>query len=78
MASDTPSRNGLTRYAADSGRGSRGGRSPAFDKELYKRRNVVERRCDRLKQWRGIATRYGKTADSYQASVTLASLLMWA
>ncbi|MET9879578.1 hypothetical protein ABZZ36_33915, partial [Actinacidiphila glaucinigra] len=29
-------------------------------------------------QWRGIATRYDKTAQSFQAAVTLASLLMWA
>ncbi|WP_406419622.1 IS5 family transposase [Streptomyces sp. NBC_01614] len=59
-------------------RGSRGGRPPAFDKQVYKRRNVVERCFNRLKQWRGIATRYDKTAASYQAAVTLASLLMWA
>ncbi len=51
---------------------------PAFDKQLYKRRNVVERCFNRLKQWRGIATRYDKTAESYEAAVTLASLLMWA
>lgn len=59
-------------------RGSQGGRPPAFDKQVYKRRNVVERCFNRLKQWRGIATRYDKTAESYQAAVTLASLLMWA
>ncbi|MEU9750019.1 IS5 family transposase, partial [Streptomyces niveus] len=59
-------------------RGSLGGRPPAFDKQLYKRRNVVERCFNRLKQWRGIATRYDKTAESYQAAVALASLLMWA
>ncbi|WP_436319328.1 IS5 family transposase [Streptomyces nigra] len=59
-------------------RGSRGGRPPAFDKQFYKRRNVVERCFNRLKQWRRIATRYDKTAESYQAAVTLASLLMWA
>ncbi|MEU2049004.1 IS5 family transposase [Streptomyces diastaticus] len=59
-------------------RGSRGGRPPAFDRELYKHRNVVERCFNRLKQWRGIATRYDKTAQSYEAAVTLASLLMWA
>ncbi|MFD6729439.1 MULTISPECIES: IS5 family transposase [Actinomycetes] len=59
-------------------RGSRGGRPPSFDKQLYKRRNVVERCFNRLKQWRGIATRYDKTAESYEAAVTLASLLMWA
>ncbi|GAA3079235.1 hypothetical protein GCM10010448_70880 [Streptomyces glomeratus] len=57
-------------------RGSRRGRPPVFDKQLYKRRNV-ERCFNRLKQWRGIATRYDKTAESYQAAVTLASLLMW-
>ncbi|WP_240796607.1 IS5 family transposase [Streptomyces sp. RFCAC02] len=59
-------------------RGSRGGRPPAFDKRLYKQRNEVERCFNRLKQWRGIATRYDKTIESYQAAVTLASLLMWA
>ncbi|MFD4377496.1 IS5 family transposase [Streptomyces sp. NPDC058486] len=59
-------------------RGSRGGRPPAFDREAYKHRNVVERCFNRLKQWRGIATRYDKTAESYEAAVTLASLLMWA
>ncbi|MEU3257535.1 IS5 family transposase [Streptomyces albidoflavus] len=58
-------------------RGSRGGRPPAFDREAYKHRNVVERCFNRLKQWRGIATRYDKTAQSYEAAVTLASLLMW-
>lgn len=58
-------------------RGRSGGHPPAFDKQLYKRRNVVERCFNRLKQWRGIATRYDKTAESYQAAVTLASLLMW-
>jgi transposase len=59
-------------------RGHRGGRPPAFHKQLYKRRNVVERCFNRLKQRRGIATRYEKTAEPYQAAVTLASLLMWA
>ncbi|MEV4944085.1 IS5 family transposase [Streptomyces zaomyceticus] len=59
-------------------RGSQGGRPPAFDREAYKHRNVVERCFNRLKQWRGIATRYDKTAESYEAAVTLASLLMWA
>jgi transposase len=59
-------------------RGSRGGRPSAFDTQLYKRRNVMERCFNRLKQWRGIATRYDKTAESCQAAVALASLLMWA
>jgi transposase len=38
----------------------------------------VERCFSHLKQWRDIATRYDKTVESYQAAVTLASLLMWA
>ncbi|MQY32545.1 hypothetical protein SRB17_04970 [Streptomyces sp. RB17] len=34
-------------------RGSRGGRPPAFDRDAYKRRNVVERCFNKLKQRRG-------------------------
>ncbi|GAA2195994.1 hypothetical protein GCM10009787_28380 [Streptomyces bangladeshensis] len=44
-------------------RGHRGGRPPAFVKHLHKRRNVVERCFNRLKQRRGIATRYDETAE---------------
>jgi transposase len=46
-------------------------------KEAYKGRNVVERCFNRLKQWRGIASRSDKTARSYLAGVTLASALIW-
>jgi transposase len=59
-------------------RGRRGGRPPGFDRETYRRRNTVERCFNRLKAFRGIATRYEKTATSYEAAVTLASLLLWA
>ncbi|MFD4043319.1 transposase, partial [Streptomyces sp. NPDC058605] len=59
-------------------RGSRGGRPPGFDREIYRRRNVVERCFNRLKGFRGIATRYDKTATSYEAAVSLASSLLWA
>lgn len=58
-------------------RGIRGGRPPGFNRHLYKRRNVVERCFNRLKQFRGVATRYDKTSTSYAATVTLASLLLW-
>lgn len=47
-------------------RGSRDGRPPAFDRETYTQRNAVERCINRLKQWRGIATRYEKTATVYR------------
>ncbi|MBI1927147.1 IS5 family transposase [Candidatus Poribacteria bacterium] len=36
-----------------------------FDKQLYKLRNQVERFINRLKQFRRIATRYEKLADTY-------------
>ena len=39
-------------------KGSTGGRPPAFDAALYGLRNTVERGFNRLKQWRGVATRY--------------------
>ncbi|MGO4749632.1 IS5 family transposase, partial [Streptomyces sp. 2MCAF27] len=58
-------------------RGSRGGRPPAFDRETYKRRNTVERCINRLKQWRGIATRYEKTATVYPAGLHIAGIFLW-
>lgn len=58
-------------------KGSAGGRPYAFDEEIYKRRNVVERYFNRLKQWRGIATRYDKTAQNYRGGLLLAGLILW-
>ncbi|MGW5330622.1 IS5 family transposase [Streptomyces sp. NPDC004014] len=58
-------------------RGSRGGRPPAFDRETYKQRNTVERCINRLKQWRGIATRYEKTATNYLAGLHIAGIFLW-
>lgn len=58
-------------------RGRLGGRPPAFDRVLYRDRNVVERCFARLKQFRAIATRFDKLADRYRAGVVLASLILW-
>jgi len=58
-------------------KGSRGGRPPAFDADLYKQRNLVERCFNRLKQFRAIATRYDKSASRYQSGVLLAGLILW-
>ncbi|MFG2894798.1 IS5 family transposase [Streptomyces sp. NPDC048248] len=52
-------------------RGRHGGRPPGFDRESYKQRNTVERCINRLKQWRGLATRTDKLAIAYQAAVHL-------
>ncbi|WP_259557243.1 IS5 family transposase [Brachybacterium sillae] len=58
-------------------RGSAGGRPPAFDPEVYRGRNVIERCFAKLKQWRGIAMRTCKTARSYAAAISLAATLHW-
>ncbi|MER7408482.1 IS5 family transposase [Streptomyces sp. NPDC000070] len=58
-------------------RGRFGGRPPGFDSEAYKQRNTVERCINRLKQWRGLATRTDKLAIAYQAALHLAGILIW-
>jgi transposase len=58
-------------------RAARPGRPQSFDREVYGRRNVVERCVGRLKQWRSVATRYEKRAVNYRAMVVIASLMMW-
>lgn len=57
-------------------KGSMGGRPPAFDPELYKLRNTMERSFNRLKQWRGLATRYDKYAVTYLGGVLLGMVIL--
>jgi transposase len=52
-------------------------RFPAFDANLYKRRNQIERFFSKLKHFRAVATRYDKRDDNFLASVQLASLRIW-
>ncbi|KPI22841.1 hypothetical protein OV320_1298 [Actinobacteria bacterium OV320] len=59
-------------------RGQAGGRPPSFDRDTYRRRNTVERCINRLKQWRGLATRYDKTATIYLGGLHLAAIHIWA
>ena len=58
-------------------KGAAGGRPPAFDQDIYKKRNVVERCFARLKQFRGLATRYAKRVAYYRAEVVIASIALW-
>lgn len=53
------------------------GRPPGFDATAYKRRNVVERCVNRLKQFRALATRYEKSADAFRALALFAAILLW-
>ena len=52
-------------------------RSGPFDPTIYRLRNLVERLINRLKQFRRVATRYEKRADSYRAIVTIAAIMLW-
>ncbi len=52
-------------------------RLPAFDAELYKRRNHAERFFCKIKHFRAVATRYDKRDDTVLASVQLASTRIW-
>ena len=58
-------------------KGSTGGRPPAFDKATYRKRNVVERCFNRLKQWRDLATHYAKRASLYRSSLVLIAAVIW-
>lgn len=58
-------------------KGSAGGRPVSHDADLYKERNTVERLINKLKAWRGVATRYDKTPASYLAGLHLRASMIW-
>ena len=47
------------------------------DRSLYRLRNLVERCFNKLKNARRIATRYGKTAESYLGFIDITSIRLW-
>lgn len=44
---------------------------------IYHNRNKVERLWARLKEWRAVATRYEKTANSFLGVLSIAAALDW-
>ena len=48
-----------------------------YDKEKYKRRNVVERLFRRLKEFRKVYTRYDKTDTMFLAFIQFAFMIIW-
>jgi transposase len=52
-------------------------RRGSFNKQHYRKRNIVERLINRLKQFRRIATRYEKRASNFAAMITLASIFLF-
>jgi len=48
-----------------------------YDRFLYKERHLVECLFQKLKQFRGVATRYCKLACSFLAFVQIACIMIW-
>jgi len=49
----------------------------AFSSWVYRQRNLVERFFNRLKQFRGIATRYDRKAENFLAAIKLVAVRLW-
>lgn len=47
-----------------------------IDTEMYKWRHLVENYFAKIKEFRGIATRYDKTDDSFRANINLTATLI--
>lgn len=48
-----------------------------YDKEVYKARHLIENFFAKLKQYRGIATRYDKTSQNFLGAIYLAASIVW-
>ncbi|MFF4344205.1 hypothetical protein ACFY00_30300 [Kitasatospora sp. NPDC001540] len=57
-------------------KGRNGGRPPTFDRDADKQRHTVEGCINRLKNRRGPATRYEKTATVHQAGLPIAGIFI--
>lgn len=49
----------------------------AYDADLYKERNRIERFFNRLKQFRRVATRYDKLLANFMGFVKIAAIAIW-
>ena len=49
-----------------------------YNKEIYKKRHLVENAFLHLKRWRGIATRYAKNTASFLTAVQIRCIALWA
>jgi transposase len=58
-------------------KGRAGDRPVTCDPDLYRERNIVERSINKIKAWRGLATRYDKDLANYQAGLELSAALLW-
>lgn len=52
-------------------------RSGPFDRATYRRRQLVENLIARCKQYRALATRYDKRADSFRTAWVIVMTILW-
>ena len=52
-------------------------RTFAFSPWLYRQRNAIERFFNRIKQMRGLATRYDRRPENFLAALKLAAVRIW-
>lgn len=52
-------------------------RPACYDRELYKKRSIIENMFARLKDWKGIAMRYCRCAHTFDSSVCLALITIF-
>ena len=48
-----------------------------YDEYIYRLRHLVENAFLKLKQWRGVATRYAKSTNAFVGAVTVRCLHLW-
>jgi transposase len=48
-----------------------------YDRSVYRERYLIERAFLRLKEWRGVATRYAKNAASFLVAVQIRCIYLW-
>jgi transposase len=48
-----------------------------YDRDLYKARHLIENFFAKLKQYRGIATRYDKRATNFLGAIYLVASVIW-
>lgn len=58
-------------------KGSKGGRPPVLDAEMYKQRNTVERAINKIRGTRAVATRYDKREFVYKGTIDVATIKIW-
>lgn len=49
----------------------------SFSNWVYRQRNLIERFFNRIKQFRGLATRYDRRPDNFLAALKLAAIRIW-